>query len=48
MTRYRKLALLWAVSYRLIEVQELVHHGTVVHMVGDGTEAVILRHGGMR
>ena len=32
--------------YRLVEVQELVYHGTVVHMVGHGAETVILRHGG--
>lgn len=46
MTGYREIALLRTVSYRLVEVQELVHHGTVVHMVGDGAEAVVLRHGG--
>lgn len=42
----RKIALLWLVVYRLIEVQELVHHRTVVYMVGHGTETIILRHGG--
>ena len=29
-------------SYRLIQVQEVVYYLTIVHMVGYGTEAVIL------
>ncbi len=38
-------ALLRSVSYRLIEIEELSDNGLVAHMVGDGTETVILRHG---
>ena len=33
-------------SYWFIKVQELVHYGAVVHMVGDGAETVILRDSG--
>ena len=32
--------------YRFVQVQELVHYRTIVHMVGDCAEAVILRYGG--
>ena len=38
-------AFLRSVSYRLVEVEELSDYGLVTHMVGDGTETVILRHG---
>ena len=30
-------------AYRLVEVEELADYGLVTHMVGYGTEAVILR-----
>ena len=41
-----KITLHRLVVYRFIEVQELVHHRTVIHMVGNCAEAIILGNGG--
>ena len=38
-------ALLRLMSRRLVEVEETAYYGLIVHMVGDGTETVILRDG---
>ena len=39
----RKLSFFWLVFYRLIEIKELIDHRLIVHMIGYGTEAIILR-----
>ena len=39
-----KLSLHGLMFYRLVQVQELVHHGLVAYMVGDGAEAIIFRN----
>lgn len=41
-----KITLHRFVVYRLIEVQELVHYRTVIHMVGHSAETVILWNSG--
>ena len=40
-----KRTFLRLVSRRLVEIEETAYHGLIVHMVGDGAEAVILRDG---
>ena len=40
-----KVPLYGFVSYRLVQVQKLVHYGLIVYMAGDSAETVILGDG---
>ena len=37
-----EVSFFWLVSYRLVQIQEVVYYLTIVHMVGNGTETVLL------